>query len=370
MSTNNKHVDPDDFFSDTRMTFGEHIEDLRTHLIRAIKGFVICVLLSILIAKPVLAFIQAPVQRQLEAFWERYYLRKAAEPAPGRPKPSPLTHVRLQKSALMKAVGLTPKEEPLADVLPAFETVLEALDVGFLLPSEPHESSGYVRLKFRFDDMRGIGVPLGRAIKEIQPPYLTTLSVQEGFVVYFKVALMTGFVLGSPWIFTQIWLFVAAGLYPHEKKWVHWFLPFSLALFIGGVLLCELVVMDKAVEALLWFNQFLGLAPDLRLSEWLGFAIWMPLVFGISFQTPLVMLFLQRIGIVTVQGYREKWRIVYMLMAVFAAVITPSTDPFSMSLLFGPMILLYELGIWLCKVLPGRPLLEFEAPEPEEMVEV
>src|SRR5262249_53673915 len=130
--------------------------------------------------------------------------------------------------------------------------------------------------------------------KIIRPPMLTTLAVQEGFVVYFKVAIMTGFVLGSPWIFYPIWMFIAARRYPHEKKYVNTFLPFSLGLFLAGVFVCELFVMSRAVAALLWFNEWLGFAPDLRLNEWLGFAIWMPLVFGICFQTPLAMLFIQR----------------------------------------------------------------------------
>src|SRR5712692_6827717 len=166
--------------------------------------------------------------------------------------------------------------------------------------------------------------------KLVRPPTLTTLSVQEAFVVYFKVSLMTGFVIGSPWIFYQIWMFIAAGLYPHEKKYVNYFLPFSLGLFLAGVAVCELFVMTKAVEALLWFNEWLGFEPDLRLNEWLGFAIFMPVVFGLSFQTPLVMLFLERIGILSVDSFRSKRRIAWFVMAVFAALITPSIDAISM----------------------------------------
>src|SRR5262249_3297276 len=127
-------------------------------------------------------------------------------------------------------------------------------------------------------------------------PMLATLNVQEAFVVYFKVCLMTGFVLASPWVFYQFWPFVAAGLYPHEKRYVNLYLPCSIGLFIVGVVVCEWVVIPKAVEALLWFNEWLGMQPELRLNEWLGFAIFMPVLFGISFQTPLVMLFLQRMG--------------------------------------------------------------------------
>ena len=76
---------------------------------------------------------------------------------------------------------------------------------------------------------------------------LSVLSVQEGMVVYFKVSLVCGLVLASPWVFWQIWSFVAAGLYPQEKRWVYVYGPFSLGLFLGGVILCEWIVIPAAV---------------------------------------------------------------------------------------------------------------------------
>ena len=189
-------------------------------------------------------------------------------------------------------------------------------------------------------------------------------------MVWFKVCLMTGLVIGSPWIFWQVWSFVAAGLYPHEKRLVHLYLPLSLGLFLAGVAICELFVIPKAIEALLWFNEWMGFKPDLRLNEWLGFAIFMPVIFGLSFQTPLVMLFLSKIGIVDANTFRNKRRVAWFLMAVFAAVITPSTDALSMLFLWVPMSLLFELGILLIKMQPQPPSLDSEEPESQELVEV
>ena len=132
--------------------------------------------------------------------------------------------------------------------------------------------------------------------------------------------------------------------------------------------------MPKAIEAMLWFNEWLGIGADLRLNEWLGFALMMPLVFGVSFQTPLVMLFMHKIGLVSAQWFRDYRRICWFLMAIFAAVITPSVDAISMLLLWVPMGGLYELGILLC-VWQGEheELAEWEKEEKEkanEMVEV
>src|SRR5262249_48093041 len=154
----------------------------------------------------------------------------------------------------------------------------------------------------------------GQALAEGKQ-YLTTLSAQEAFVVYFKVSIICGIVLSSPWLFYQFWAFVGAGLYPHEKRYVYVFFGPSLGLFIAGVLLCQFVVLPGAVKALLAFNSYLGFDPDIRLNEWLGLALILPLVFGLSFQTPLVMIFLNRIGVFTAQDYLSKWRHACMLMA-------------------------------------------------------
>src|SRR5262249_46423901 len=89
----------------------------------------------------------------------------------------------------------------------------------------------------------------------LRPPIISTMSVMEAFMVYVKVCVVAGIVIGSPWIFWQLWSFVAAGLYPHEKKYVNYYLPFSLALFLAGVVVCELVVIPQAVRVLLEFNE-------------------------------------------------------------------------------------------------------------------
>jgi sec-independent protein translocase protein TatC len=169
-------------------------------------------------------------------------------------------------------------------------------------------------------------------------------------------------------VFYQLWAFIAAGLYPHEKKYVHRYLPMSLGLFIAGVLLCQFMVIPNAIRALLWFNEWLELEPDLRLNEWLGFAILLPLVFGLSFQTPLIMLFLGKVGIMDADSFRRKRRIAWFVIAIFAAIVTPS-DPWSMILLMIPMWGLYELGI-LMVAYSAPPPEPAEEEQPDELVGV
>ena len=168
--------------------------------------------------------------------------------------------------------------------------------------------------------------------------------------IFFMVCVITGLVIASPWVFYQAWAFVAAGLYRHEQHYVKKFLPMSLGLFLTGVFLCFFGVLPITLSFLLEFNVWLGVEPTLRLADWMSFATMLPLVFGVCFQTPLIMLFVERIGALTADDFRAKRKVAILVMVIAGAVLTPGQDPFSMCLLAAPMIVLYEVGI----ILIGR----------------
>ena len=161
-----------------------------------------------------------------------------------------------------------------------------------------------------------IRVQLWHPIEEDERLRLTSFSGQEPFMIWIKAAFVTGAVIASPVVFYFLWSFVAAGLYPHEKRYVHMFLPFSLGLFLAGAALAFFFVFPPVLDFFFSFNKSLGIDPEPRISEWLSFVLLMPLGFGVSFQLPLVMLFLERIGIFDVQVYLSKWRIAVLVMAV------------------------------------------------------
>lgn len=381
--TTNGTPDPDDFFADTRMSFGDHIEELRSYLIRAIAGFAIMMVAGIWpLGKPVLNIISAPVERELFKFWKRTSGKRVADlqetlktkvEVP-RLQVTYLMDVRPIEERLAQRQGLALRHEDrsLEKMQDGIEDLLDDLGAAELLNKDRTRASHWVEVPVQIGDPEAYAKALAQLKPYFDPPLLRTLTITEAFVVYFKVAMLTGLVLSSPWVFYQIWAFVAAGLYPHEKKLVHVYLPFSLGLFLAGVVICEVYVVPKAVEALLWFNEWLGFQPELRLSDWLGFAIMMPLVFGVCFQTPLVMMFMHRIGLMGVATYRQHRRIALFVMAIVAAIITPTVDAVSMLLLWVPMALLYEGGIWLCVWQEHRAGLQGLEPaeSSEEMVEV
>ncbi len=346
--------DSEDYFKDTRMSFGDHLEDLRVHLWRAVIGFLIGVIAAFFFGNKIVEFIAWPVEQQLGKFYER-----RLELVEEKLKKEDPDILRLNEPKPLKMYMARSDFERL------FKVKVDNADVvktgggeRVLLPMEfpPVELA-----------LQGKGAQdiVGRR------PTLSTLSVQEAFMVYFKVCLVAGLVLASPWVFYQIWSFVAAGLYPHEKRYVNIFLPVSLGLFLAGVLVCQFIVIPKAIEALLWFNEWMGLEPDMRLNEWLGFAIMMPVVFGVSFQTPLVMLFLERIGVVDVALFQRGRRVAYFVLAVFAAVASPSVDALSMLYLWVPLCFLYEMGIVLIRMAPKRPeWTDADEAEVRELIEV
>ncbi len=354
MSAGDRFQDPDDLFADTRMSFGDHIEELRFRLVRALVGFMIAFLFSFTpwVGKPVLNFINAPVEAQLNYFYDRR-LQAAKEKLKENEKEITKLNeakelsIDINREAWAKAFGikLQPAEDPDANTGPwiTVPARVRPVEVSFAI-SEAQRLVG-------------------------KPPSLATMGVMEAFMVYMKVCAVCGIVLGSPWIFYHLWAFVAAGLYPQEKRYVHVYLPLSLVLFLAGVFMCEFLVIPKAIQGLLWFNEWLGLEPDLRLNEWLSFALLLPLVFGLSFQTPLVMLFLAKIGVMDVESFRKKRRIAWFGMAIFAAIITP-IDALSMIMLWIPMCGLYELGIWMVQYSAKSSETDTDVAEPEEMVEV
>src|SRR5205807_1756502 len=126
-------------------------------------------------------------------------------------------------------------------------------------------------------------------------------------------------------------------------------LPLSVLLFLGGVALCEFVVLPTGVDYLLSFNEWLGADPELRLQEWLDFALLMPLVFGCCFQTPLVMMVLDRLGLCGADTFRRRRKLAVFLLAILAAVVSATPDWYNMLALTLPLWGLYEIGILLCR---------------------
>ena len=172
---------------------------------------------------------------------------------------------------------------------------------------------------------------------------LVTLDPLEPFAIRIKLTAYVGVMLAMPVILWQLWRFVSPGLYSNEKKYAIWFVITGTFLFFLGAAIAFWTV-PKALEFLKAiggnnFTQFY--APD----KYLRLIVYMMLAFGIGFEFPILLVFLQLAGIVTVMRLRQFRRYAIVILAVIVAVATPSADPISMLALLIPMILFYEAAI-------------------------
>ncbi len=179
---------------------------------------------------------------------------------------------------------------------------------------------------------------------------LQTLAPSDGFAAYMKISLIAGLVLSSPWVFYQLWMFISAGLYPHEKRYVHLAAPFSAALFIAGALFFFFIVAPVALGFLVKFNEkILRVGSNFTFYNYISFVTTLMLVFGLAFQMPIAIYFLNKTGLVSLQALRKARSIVLLGVFVVAAVATPGPDVVSQITLAVPLYLLFELGILLSR---------------------
>lgn len=171
---------------------------------------------------------------------------------------------------------------------------------------------------------------------------VVSIEVTENVGVFFRVSLLSGFILALPFILLQILGFIAPGLYPHEKRTLYLFIPIATFLFVGGVSFAFFVMMPTALPFLV---SVLGVQTLPRLSNYINFVTNLMFWIGVSFETPLVVFGLAKFHIVNARGLLKQWRFALVIIAVVAAVVTPTPDPVNMSLMMAPLGLLYLLSV-------------------------
>ncbi|MDD5327869.1 MAG: twin-arginine translocase subunit TatC [Phycisphaerae bacterium] len=177
---------------------------------------------------------------------------------------------------------------------------------------------------------------------------LQTIAPTEGFVSYMGIAMIAAVILASPWIFYQLWLFISAGLYPKEKRYIYLAIPFSTILFVTGALFFIFIISPVTLRFLVIFDRLvLRSNPNWTFPQYLSFVSMMMLVFGLAFQTPVAIFFLNKTGLVSIKALCKSRKYVVLAVVFVAAAATPGSDLFSLFALAIPMYLLFELGILL-----------------------
>jgi sec-independent protein translocase protein TatC len=180
-------------------------------------------------------------------------------------------------------------------------------------------------------------------------------SYIEPLMVYLKVALYGGVFVSVPWVLYQLWQFIAPGLYKREKSVVVPFLVSGTVLFYAGAAFCYFAIFPAAFPAMAAFATDSSLAPVLTMSEQLSLVLGMLLGFGIVFEMPVIIAFLSMIGLVNWRFLAKYRRLAIVVNVTIAAIITPTGDPLNLAFMAVPMILFYEVGIILARLLGKKP---------------
>ena len=170
----------------------------------------------------------------------------------------------------------------------------------------------------------------------------------EAFLIQFKVGLAAGAVVTSPFWLYQIWAFITPGLYDNERKFTRIFVFLASILFVCGAFLAYYVV-PKGLQVLVSFggDQF---STALAANDYISFVLVMLLIFGVSFELPLVIIMLNQTGVLPYEKLKRWRRGFFFGLFVFAAIATPGTDPFSMLALAVAMVLLFELAVQVSRI--------------------
>jgi sec-independent protein translocase protein TatC len=187
--------------------------------------------------------------------------------------------------------------------------------------------------------------PLTNAMAEGQTLIFTGLT--EKFFTNLKTALVAGILIASPVLFLQAWKFIAPGLYQNEKRYVIPFVVSSTILFVGGALFGYFIVFPYGFQFFLGFEtETIRAMPSVK--EYFSLATRLLLAFGLVFELPVVMFFLSKMGVVTVPFLKKNRKYAILLSFVLAAILTPP-DPTTQCMMAVPLIVLYEIGIFVAR---------------------
>ncbi len=195
---------------------------------------------------------------------------------------------------------------------------------------------------------------------------LVFTGLPDPFFIYLKVSFIMGIFVALPYVLYQLWQFVSPGLYEKERKMAVPFISLATVLFYTGALFAYFIVFPAA------FAFFLGYTgPDLKamisIREYVSLVLVLMLAFGAVFETPMVIVFLGLLGIVNSSQLKRGRRYFVVLAFVIGAILTPTPDVVNQSLMAIPMLLLYEVGIWILAYLEKRRQSEDEADSAEDI---
>lgn len=186
---------------------------------------------------------------------------------------------------------------------------------------------------------------LSRAPEDFAP---VRQEMMEGLSVFFRVCLTAGIMVAMPFLVYQFFAFISPALTTREKKYIYVILPGVTVMFIAGVSFAYFVALPPALGMLIGFGETFA-AADISIKDYINIVTRMLLVIGIIFETPIIIMVLSRMGLVTPQWLAARRKMWFVLAFVVAAIVTPTFDPINQTIIALPLVILLELSIFLAR---------------------
>ncbi len=183
---------------------------------------------------------------------------------------------------------------------------------------------------------------------------LIYIEMTEMIGTYMKVCLSSGIILAMPYLVYQLIMFISPALTHQEKKRVYLILPWVALMFIGGITFAYFILVPPAMKFLITFGSDIA-APQIKIGNYISIVSRLLLAIGLVFEMPVITTFLARLGVITPKWLADKRRPAIIFAFILAAIITPTFDPVNQTLVAAPLIVLYEISIWLAKLVQRKP---------------
>jgi sec-independent protein translocase protein TatC len=195
---------------------------------------------------------------------------------------------------------------------------------------------------------------------------LIYIEMTEMIGTYMRVSLASGIILAMPYLIYQVVMYVSPALTRKEKKYVYLILPWVTLMFVGGVAFSYFILIPPATKFLITFGSDIA-TPQIKIGNYISIVTRLLVAIGLVFELPVLTTFLARIGVITPKWLASKRKLAIILAFILAAIITPTFDPINQSLVAIPLVILYEMSIWLAKLVHRGKKEESLAPAtPEE----
>lgn len=207
-----------------------------------------------------------------------------------------------------------------------------------------------ISIPFASDILKILKYPTGGAIGS-----LAFFSPEEAFLVYMRISFTSGLIMASPFIIFQIWAFLSPAIEGNLRRSYRMFAVISSAIFIIGCAFSYFVLLPAALKFLLSIGEG-ELEPVISATKYISFVTYLIIACGIVFEMPVASFFLTKTGIINARLLRKKFKYAVIVIAVAAAVITPTGDVFNMLALAVPMLFLYEVSVWISHISGKREI--------------